>query len=252
MATSKVIYEKKGPIAYLTINRPEVRNACDLETTETIYQCEQDFDRDPDLKVIIMTGAGDKAFCSGMDLKAAAERARRGEETVNTPPPYMDTLKPSIAAVNGYAVAGGLGRALACDIRIASENAIFGDFEVRRGIPTSPGLLGRLIPFSAAWYMVLTAEPIPAQLALYWGLVVKVTPPAELMPTAEQLAQRLAEYPPEVLQAMKRSALVTRTAPYDFAQAYHRLAVEQFRDSATTKEGIIAFAERRKPQWETR
>ena len=129
-----VIYEKRAPIASITINRPQVMNACDPPTTDYIYECEQNFDQDPDLKVLILTGTGDRAFCTGMDLKAAAARIAAGGPVSNVVPPYMKTGKITIAAVNGYAVAGGLERALACDIRIASENAQFGCFEIRRGL----------------------------------------------------------------------------------------------------------------------
>ena len=145
-----VIYKKdspNAPIAWITINRPHVMNACDPPTTDHIYECEQDFDKDPELKVLVLTGAGDRAFCTGMDLKAAAARIAAGGPVSNVVPPYMKTEKVTIAAINGYAVAGGLERALACDIRIASENAQFGCFEIRRGIPNPPDPLIRLIGF---------------------------------------------------------------------------------------------------------
>ena len=105
---------------------------------EGFLRTNQDFDADPNLKVLILTGAGERAFCAGMDLKAAAARIAGGGPVSNVVPSYMKSDKITMAAVNGYAVAGGLERALACDIRIASENAKFGCFEIRRGIPNPP------------------------------------------------------------------------------------------------------------------
>ena len=153
-----VIYEKRAPIASITINRPHVMNACDPPTTDYIYECEQNFDQDPDLKVLILTGTGDRAFCTGMDLKAAAARIAEGGPVSNVVPPYMKTDKITIAAVNGYAVAGGLERSLACDIRIASENAQVGCFEIRRGLPNPPDPLIRLIGFGPALHMLLSGD----------------------------------------------------------------------------------------------
>ena len=101
------IYQKQSPVAWITINRPKVMNACDPPTTDHIYECEQDFDKDPELKVLVLTGAGDRAFCTGMDLKAAAARIAAGGPVSNVVPPYMKTEKVTIAAINGYAVAGG-------------------------------------------------------------------------------------------------------------------------------------------------
>ena len=176
-----VNYEKRAPIASITINRPHVMNACDPPTTDYIYECEQNFDQDPDLKVLILTGTGERAFCTGMDLKAAAARIAEGGPVSNVVPPYMKTEKITIAAVNGYAVAGGLERALACDIRIASENAQFGCFEIRRGIPNPPDPLIRLIGFGPALHMLLSGDVFHAEEALRFGLVTKVVPPSELM-----------------------------------------------------------------------
>ena len=203
-----VNYEKKSPTAWITINRPQVMNACDPPTTDYIYECEQDFDKDPALKVLVLTGSGSRAFCTGMDLKAAAARIAAGGPVSNIVPPYMKTDKVTIAAVNGYAVAGGLERALACDIRIASENAQFGCFEIRRGLPNPPDPLIRLVGFGPALHMLLSGGLIDAEDALRIGLVTKVVSAKELIPTVEELAARMGEYSTDVLVATKKAACV--------------------------------------------
>ena len=244
-----VIYEKRPPIASITINRPEVMNACDPPTTDYIYECEQDFDHDADLKVLILTGAGGRAFCTGMDLKAAAARIASGGPVSNVVPPYMKTDKITIAAVNGYAVAGGLERALACDIRIASESAQFGCFEIRRGPPNPPDPLIRLIGFGPALHMLLSGDLFNAEEALRFGLVTKVAPPSELMATVEALAQRIAEHPIEVLKATKKAAFTGRDMATEQSQMYTRALTAPLRDSQTSREGVTAFAERRRANY---
>ena len=244
-----VIYRKQGPIAWITINRPEVMNACDPPTTDYIYECEQDFDKDPDLKVLVLTGAGERAFCTGMDLKVAAARIAAGGPVSNVVPPYMKTDKVTIAAVNGYAVAGGLDRAMACDIRIASANAQFGCFEIRRGIPNPPEPLIRLIGFGPALHMLLSGDLIDAQEAVRIGLVTKVVPPEELIPTVEALASRMGEYPTDVLVATKKAAYAGMGLTPEQSHLYSRALSASLRDSKTSREGVTAFAERRKPNY---
>ena len=244
-----VNYEKKSPTAWITINRPQVMNACDPPTTDYIYECEQDFDKDPDLKVLVLTGAGERAFCTGMDLKAAAARIAAGGPVSNVVPPYMKTDKVTIAAVNGYAVAGGLERALACDIRIASENAQFGSFEIRRGLPNPPDPLIRLIGFGPALHMLLSGDLIDAQEALRIGLVTKVVSAQELIPTVEELAARMGEYPTEVLVATKKAAFAGRDMTAEQSHQYARALSAPLRDSDISREGVTAFAERRKANY---
>ncbi|PKB80404.1 MAG: hypothetical protein BZY88_08820 [SAR202 cluster bacterium Io17-Chloro-G9] len=244
-----VIYQKQSPIAWITINRPEVMNACDPPTTDYIYECEQDFDKDPNLKVLVLTGTGERAFCTGMDLKVAAARIAGGGPVSNVVPPYMKTDKITIAAVNGYAVAGGLDRALACDIRIASENAQFGCFEIRRGIPNPPEPLIRLIGFGPALHMLLSGDLIDAQEALRIGLVTKLVPPEELIPNVEALASRMGEYPTEVLVATKKAAFGGLGMSPEQSRMYSRALSAPLRDSNISREGVTAFAERRKASY---
>ena len=244
-----VKYEKKSPTAWITINRPQVMNACDPPTTDYIYECEQDFEKDPELKILVLTGAGERAFCTGMDLKTAAARIASGGPVSNVVPPYMKTDKVTIAAVNGYAVAGGLERALACDIRIASENAQFGCFEIRRGLPNPPDPLIRLIGFGPALHMLLSGDLIDAQEALRIGLVTKVVSARELIPTVEDLAARMGEYPTEVLVATKKAAFAGRDMTAEQSHQYARALSAPLRDSDIGREGVTAFAERRKANY---
>lgn len=244
-----VKYEKKSPTAWITINRPQVMNACDPPTTDYIYECEQDFEKDPELKILVLTGAGERAFCTGMDLKTAAVRIASGGPVSNVVPPYMKTDKVTIAAVNGYAVAGGLERALACDIRIASENAQFGSFEIRRGLPNPPDPLIRLIGFGPALHMLLSGDLIDAQEALRIGLVTKVVSAQELIPTVEELGARMGEYPTEVLVATKKAAFAGRDMTAEQSHQYARALSAPLRDSDISREGVTAFAERRKANY---
>ena len=245
-----MIYQKRSPVAWITINRPEVMNACDPPTTDYIYECEQDFDKDPGLKMLVLTGAGERAFCTGMDLKVAAARIAGGGPVSNVVPPYMKTDKVTIAAVNGYAVAGGLDRAMACDIRIASENAQFGCFEIRRGLPNPPEPLIRLIGFGPALHMLLSGDLIDAQEALRIGLVTKVVPAQELVPSVEALASRIGEHPAEVLVATKKAAFAGLGMTPEQSHKYARALSSPLRNSQISREGVTAFAERRKANYD--
>ena len=244
-----VSYEKKDSTAWITINRPHVMNACDPPTTDYIYECEQDFHRDPGLKVLVLTGAGERAFCTGMDLKAAAARIASGGPVSNVVPPYMDTDKVTIAAVNGYAVAGGLERALACDIRIASENAQFGCFEIRRGLPNPPDPLIRLVGFGPALHMLLSGDLIDAWEALRIGLVSKVVPAEDLISTVSDLAGRMGDYSTEVLVTTKKAAYAGLDMGPVQSHQYFRALSAPLRDSDISREGVTAFAERRHAEY---
>ena len=244
-----VSYEKKDSTAWITINRRHVMNACDPPTTDYIYECEQDFHKDPGLKVLVLTGAGERAFCTGMDLKAAAARIASGGPVSNVVPPYMDTDKVTIAAVNGYAVAGGLERALACDIRIASENAQFGCFEIRRGLPNPPDPLIRLVGFGPALHMLLSGDLIDAWEALRIGLVSKVVPAEDLISTVSDLAGRMGDYSTEVLVTTKKAAYAGLDMGPVQSHQYFRALSAPLRDSDISREGVTAFAERRHAEY---
>ena len=162
---------------------------------------------------------------------------------------HIKTDKGTIAAVNGYAVAGGLERALACNIRIASENAQFGCFEIRRALPNPPDPLIRLVGFGPALHMLLSGELIGAHAALRIGLVTKVVSAQKLIPTVEDLAARMGEYPTEVLVATKKAAFVGRDMATEQSHLYARALSVPLRDSDTSREGVTAFAKSRKANY---
>ena len=225
---SKVIYEKDGRIARITINRPEARNAIDPETHEAMIETWIDFRDDDALDVAILTGAGE-AFCAGADLKTYIPPLIDGAD-VNTIREIVELglngftrglhriYKPIIAAVNGWALAGGLETALACDIRIASERAMFGSFEARRGYHHGDGGIVRLVNTCGtglALEMLLTAEPIDAQRALQANLVSKVVPHDELMEAAETTAQQILRNSQRAVRSAKQTILDTVGKPLD-------------------------------------
>jgi len=256
-----VLYETKGPIARITINRPEVMNAFDPETLQLIGQRLQAFDEDDTLRVVIVTGAGDQAFSAGADLKKMSKRQQYGGIAELWSPERRFRLgqglyvtKPVIAAINGYCLAGGQELALACDIRIASTNAMFGAPEVRWSILHGYGALRlpRTVPLSVAMEMLLTGERIDARRAYEIGLVSRVVPLAELLPTAERIAERISENGPLSVKVTKELALRGLYQPPEDAIAYRNAVTALVRESEDAKEGPRAFAEKRKPQFKGR
>jgi len=224
----KLTYEKRDRIAYLTLNRPEARNAIDPELHGLMIEAWEDFRDDDGLDVAILTGAGD-AFCAGADLKtyippiiADSSPARIREIVELGLNGFTRGLhriyKPIIGAVNGWALAGGLETALACDIRIASDRAMFGAFEARRGFHHGDGGIVRLVNacgVAVASHMLLTAEPIDAQTALGWNLVTKVVPHDELMAEAERTAQQILRNSQNAVRSAKQTILDTVGKPLD-------------------------------------
>jgi enoyl-CoA hydratase/carnithine racemase len=213
---AKVLYEKRDRIAYVTFNRPEARNAIDPEMQDLLVETWSDFRDDDSVDVAIVTGSGD-AFCAGADLKTYIPPIIRGERTIRD---IVDlgfggftrglhkTRKPIIGAVNGWALAGGLEQAMACDIRIASDRAMFGSFEARRGYHHGDGGIVRLVNacgVGVASHMLLTAEPIDAQQALQWHLVTKVVPHDRLMEEAETVAHQILRNSQRAVRSAKET-----------------------------------------------
>jgi enoyl-CoA hydratase/carnithine racemase len=224
----KVLYEKRDRVAYVTINRPEARNAIDPETHELLWKTWEDFRDDDALDVAILTGAGD-AFCAGADLKTfippvideATPRWVR-DNVANGLGGLTRGLhriyKPVIAAVNGWALAGGLETALACDIRIASERAMFGSFEVRRGYHHGDGGIVRLVNTCGAGValeLLLTGEPIDAQRAFQCNLVSRVVRHEELMDAADTVARQILRNSQIAVRSAKETILDVIGRPLD-------------------------------------
>lgn len=255
-----VIYEQSGSIAYVTINRPERRNALGREVKLGLLETFNRVRRDPAVRVAVLTGAGDKAFCAGADLKERAENPlqRVGPEMspLDEPPQsnqiIMETYKPVIAAVNGYALAGGCEMALACDIRIASENAIFGLPEAKRGMGANFAsvMLQYVVPRGIAMQMLFTGEHISAQDALRHGLVNDVVPSNSLLSTAGALAEKIAQNAPISVRRIKELAVKSLGSPLLFALKMGPGPSPY--ESEDSKEGARAFAEKREPIWKGR
>lgn len=261
------MFEKKDHLAILTLNRPEAMNAMNAAMRREMGAAFVDFRDDADAWVLVITGAGDRAFCAGMDLREMASNLARGAggsprdsgaPRVEEPVPSLmagnvEIWKPIIAAINGVAVGGGLETALACDIRIAADSARIGLSEPKRGIiPGGGGLarLPRLVPLGAAMEILLTGDLITAQEAYRIGLVNQVVPAAELMPAAKKMAERLMESAPLALRAIKETVMKTRHMSLE--EALPARFGPNVMASEDAREGTAAFGQKRKPVWKGR
>ncbi len=251
-------YEQRGHIVYVTLNRPEVLNALHPPLKQELDAAWAEFISDPDAWVAILTGAGERAFCAGADLKYRVTQA--DEQSLRHPEPARGHIldrcyKPIIAAINGYAVGGGLELALHCDILIAADHAQFGLPEPRRGLLADEGgviKLPRRLPYHLAMGLVLTGRLVSAQEAYRLGLVSEVVPMNELMPTAERWASEILECAPLAVQAAKQT--ISETLDLPIGEAVDCIeglaAVRRLRASNDYAEGPQAFAEKRKPVWQ--
>jgi enoyl-CoA hydratase/carnithine racemase len=249
----EVLRERRGQIEILTINRPDARNAFNLATATALSNALDDCETDTEVWAVILTGAGDKAFSAGMDLKAFAQ----GEF------PHTDKgfggitnrvfPKPLIAAANGAALAGGLEVLISCDMVVAADHAKFGIPEAKRGLVAGAGgliRLAKLIPRAVAYEMALTGDPIDATRALELGLVNQVVPGDQLVTAALALAERIVANAPLAVRVSKD--VMYRSLEMKEAEAWE-LNNEQFfaiGRSADALEGAVAFAEKRAPNWQ--
>lgn len=211
----EVLVEKNGPVCTVILNRPEVRNAVDRRTAEMLAEAFREFERDPRLHVAVLWGAGG-TFCAGADLQGVAElsegKANRLDPDMTRDGPMgptrMQLSKPVIAAISGYAVAGGLELACWCDLRVMERDAVLGVFCRRFGVPLIDGgtqRLPRLIGLSRALDLILTGRPVGAEEALAMGLVNRVVEPGKAREEAEKLAAQIASYPQLCLRSDRRA-----------------------------------------------
>jgi len=247
-------YTKEGKIATFTINRPDSMNALNLQVVKEWHEAMIDFRDDDDLWVGIITGAGDKAFCAGADIKELlpflAENGHKLWAFPTTHTRLMDMWKPLIAAINGFCLGGGLEIALGCDIRIAGEKARIGVPEVTLGlIPGDGGTqrLPRVVPRCKAAEMLLMGKMFDAQEAYRIGLVNTVVPPEEVMPTAKEWAETICKAGPLAVRAAKQAMVRGCEMSLEDGLRLEFMLNAYITSTEDFKEGTTAFAEKRKP-----
>ena len=254
--------ERRGNVMVITINRPEARNAVNGAVSIALGEALEEAQHDPEVRAVVITGAGDKSFCAGADLKAIARR----ENIYHPDHPewgfagyvrhFID--KPTIAAVNGTALGGGTELALASDLVVADELAQFGLPEVKRGLIAAAGGVFRImdqLPRKVAMELLLTGEPLTASDAWEWGLINQVVKEGSVLDAALALAARITVNAPLSVQASKRIAQGVDDGVITADEAGWERTVNEMRSlirSEDAKEGPLAFAEKREPVWKAR
>jgi E-phenylitaconyl-CoA hydratase len=243
-------------IATITINRPERHNAMDAEHYAALSEAWCRVRDDDAVRVAIITGAGDKAFTSGADIKTHLTSKTSFPDMWKTQSGMLlnrglEVWKPVIAAINGYCLGGGVTLMLATDIRVACASATFSVAEVKRGLIAANGGTQRLIeqlPYAIAMELLLTGDSIDAEQAARWGLINQIVPTAaDVLPAARRFAERIAVNAPLAVQAAKELALRAREVPLSSGLRMEQLISRLLRETADAKEGPAAFAERRPP-----
>jgi enoyl-CoA hydratase/carnithine racemase len=247
-------YEKEGKMAIFTVNRPEAKNALNVQAFTELHDALVDFRDDDELLVGIITGTGNEVFCSGVDVRDFLPFLKR---TANKPWQVPTTIirglevwKPLIAAVNGVALGGGFELAIACDIRIASENAVFGSPKVTLGVFPGGGStqrLPRIVPLPLAAEMLFTGKRIDAQEAYRIGLVNKVVPLDKLMPTAKEIAEAICRASPLAVRAVKEALIRGMGMRLEDGLQLENYFTQYITSTKDFIEGTAAFIEKRKP-----
>lgn len=254
-------YSPDGAVVLITIDRPDARNALDPEHNDALAEAFRTYEKDPALRVAVLTGAGGNSFSAGADLKRLVPTFRDAVRAGEAPPWVIGGItdgsltKPTIAAINGHALAGGLEMALACDIRLASPNATLGLAETRWAIMPGAGgtvRLPRTVPLGAAMEMILSGDPVDAAEAYRLGLVNRVVPLDDLVGEALGLARRIAERGPLAVVAARRAILDGLAAPPAAAQAAEYALFLGLMRTEDAEEGPRAFAEKRPPVYHGR
>ena len=250
-------FELQDGIATLTINRPDRLNAMDTEHYHLLSEAWKRVRDDPEVRVAIVTGAGEKAFTVGADLKThIGAKVELGEHWLTQKDQILnrglEVWKPIVAAVNGYCLGGGMTLLFATDVRVAATHATFGLSEVKRGIVPGNGGTQRVLdqlPWAIGMEMLLTGDPIDAETAARWGLVNKVVPAAELMETARDYARRIAANAPLAVQAAKELAIRARDTDIATGLRMEQSMNRLLSSSEDVKEGTSAFAEKRRARF---
>jgi enoyl-CoA hydratase/carnithine racemase len=258
MKMAAVEYVKEGRIAYMTINRPEAMNSLSIEVRDGLQAAYKDFQDNNDLWVAILTGAGDRAFSAGADIKgfrpATAEETEAGKAIEK--PLRPDTIwKPFIAAIHGYCLGGGCELAMTCDIRIAADNAQFGQPEVNIGFMPGGGgtiRMPRFIPRAVAAEILLTGKRIDAAEAFRVGLVSRVVPHDKLMDTAKEIADTIISRGPLGVRATKEAMIRGYSMTLEEGLALEKQLVAKIRATEDFMEGARAFAQKRPPQYKAK
>ena len=254
----KVERERDGQVAVVTLNRPEVMNAMNTALIRAVGDAVDELSEDASCRVVVLTGAGERAFCAGADLKerqGMTPRQWTQQHRIFERAHWKirNFRKPIFAAVNGVAVGGGVEMAMSTDFLICSENARFGQPEVTRGIQPGAGgtqFLPRYIPRGRALQMLMTGELIDAAEAYRLGLVNSIHPQGELMAAARELAGRIADNSPAAVQQAKRAAKLGLEAPIEQGIEIEIETYQRMVDHPDRHEGVNAFNERRKPRFE--
>jgi enoyl-CoA hydratase len=254
---SPILHERRGTVALLTLNRPHVLNAMNTAMGVRLGELLDEIAEDAAVRVVVLTGAGDRAFCAGGDLKERQgmtpdQWTRQHRIFERAHHKLRNLRKPVFAAVNGVAVGGGCEMAMSTDFLIAAEHARFGQPEVTRGIMPGAGgtqLLPRFLPRGLAFQLLMTGELISAAEAHRWGLVNRVCPAGELMEAAMELAERIAANSPAAVQQAKRSARMGLELPLEAGIETEIECYQRMVDHPDRYEGVAAFNERRTPRF---
>ncbi|MGH2711459.1 MAG: enoyl-CoA hydratase-related protein [Actinomycetota bacterium] len=249
MPTDKLLVERRGGVTLVTINRPEVHNCIDAVTADALTAAIESFSEDQEASVMVVTGAGDRAFCSGADLKAVEELMLRPGALRNAPLGFsnLEPGKPCIAAIEGYCIGGGIELACWCDFAIAGDSSVFAALNRRSGVPWVDGgtqRMTRRIGTGNALYLMETGERIDGARALEMGLVQEVVPAGSALDRALELAQRVSEYPQLSLLADRQAALATFGLPLDQGLSMEAEVGVPTAAEDEFKEGVRRFGER--------